>query len=436
MVLCRFRRKLPSTALLILCIAPYSINCQIRSEAAAWQPVSAPSAAAAAALKDDDIEAGSHGLIFTSRDGANELRIHGYLQADGRIFAANMQGNPWEVFLFRRLRPLAEGTLAHHFAFRFMPDFAGGNFVAQEAFIQWKTFPAAQLELGKFKAPIGLEVLRSDRDLTFVERSMASDLVPLRHLGAQLNGVLKFDAIDYSIGIVNSAEDGANANFTWSSSKEAVARLAFKPFSASSRSWLQPLNAGFAASDGYDNGPPPSYATVGQQSFFRYNSGVVAYGPHRRLSPQASYFHGPVGVLAEYVASNATLSFDGVSRYLCHHSWEIASSFVLTGERNRNADFHPRRPISFARGRRSPGAVEIALRHSGLSLDRNAFPVYASPSASAQSAGESAAGVNWYLDRRTKLVADYEYTGFHGYTSALLQMRPERVTMMELQLAF
>ena len=437
MVFRRVRRKLFVALLLFSCFFPRAINCQRRSEPEASQPTPIPAQVTPDAHKEEeDIEAGSHGLVFSNLNATNELRIHGYLQADGRFFPEDMSGRQWNDLLFRRLRPLAEGTLVHRFDFRFMPDFAQGNFVVQESFVQWTSIPLAQLEVGKFKAPIGLEVLRSDRDLTFVERSMASDLVPLRHLGAQLDGFLHYDAIDYSIGIVNSAEDGANATFQWGSSKDEVGRFFFKPFSASGHSWLQPLGAGIAASIGSNSGAPPRYATVGQQTFFSYNPGVIANGPHRRLSPQSSYFHGPVGILAEYVTSNSTLSVHGASQYLCHHGWELAASFVLTGERNRNSDFHPRHPISFAKGRRSPGAIELAVRHSGLSIDPRAFPLYASPSASAQGASETAAGLNWYLDRRTKFVADAEYTGFRGNGPSLLQMHPERVMMAELQLAF
>ena len=69
-----------------------------------------------------------------------------------------------------------------------MPDFGQNNPQIQEAFLELKTVKFAKLRVGKFKEPIGLEVLRSDRELTFAERSLASDLVPLRYIGAQLSG--------------------------------------------------------------------------------------------------------------------------------------------------------------------------------------------------------------------------------------------------------
>ena len=120
------------------------------------------------------------GLWFSTSDDATQLHVHGYIQADDRMFSANTHGEELDAFLFRRIRPLFEGTLFNAVDFRFMPDFGQNNPQIQEAFLELKTYKFAKLRAGKFKEPIGLEVLRSDRDLTFAERSLASDLVPLR----------------------------------------------------------------------------------------------------------------------------------------------------------------------------------------------------------------------------------------------------------------
>src|SRR5215469_686594 len=134
------------------------------------------------------------GLWFSAQDGQTRLQVHGYTQADDRMFYANIHGEPLDTFLFRRIRPLFEGTLFNNVDFRFMPDFGQNNPQIQEAFLELKTLRFAKLRVGKFKEPIGLEVLRQDRDLTFVERSMASDLLPLRYIGAQISGSVLSDS--------------------------------------------------------------------------------------------------------------------------------------------------------------------------------------------------------------------------------------------------
>lgn len=103
---------------------------------------------------------GDDGLLLATEDRATEMRVHGYLMGDGRLFATDLAGDAHEVFLFRRLRPLVEGTLARRFAYRFMPDFGQGNAVIQEVYLETTRQRAAAVRAGKFKAPIGLEVMR------------------------------------------------------------------------------------------------------------------------------------------------------------------------------------------------------------------------------------------------------------------------------------
>lgn len=146
------------------------------------------------------ISARRDGLWLSTADETTQLHVHGYIQADDRMFTSSTHGEELDAFLFRRIRPLFEGTLLNAVDFRFMPDFGQGVQQIQEAFLEEKTFGFAKLRVGKFKEPIGLEVLRSDRELIFAERSLASDLVPLRYLGAQLSGSFLSDSIAYEGG--------------------------------------------------------------------------------------------------------------------------------------------------------------------------------------------------------------------------------------------
>ncbi len=171
------------------------------------------------------------GLWFSTHDGATQLHVHGYAQADDRMFSDTIHGEELDTFLFRRIRPLFEGTLFNAVDFRFMPDFGQSTYQIQEAFLELKSVKFAKLRVGKFKEPIGLEVLRSDRDLTFAERSLASDLVPLRYIGAQLSGSVLSDSISYAAGYFNGSSDGSNGAFTqWTHGNEAAARLFLRPF--------------------------------------------------------------------------------------------------------------------------------------------------------------------------------------------------------------
>ena len=62
------------------------------------------------------------GLWFSTADGSTHLQVHGYAQADNRMFSSNTHGQELDTFLFRRIRPLFEGTLFNQVDLRFIPD--------------------------------------------------------------------------------------------------------------------------------------------------------------------------------------------------------------------------------------------------------------------------------------------------------------------------
>jgi len=375
-----------------------------------------------------------NGLQFANQSGSNELRIHGYFQADGRFFGTNLKDRSKAVLLFRRVRPLVEGVLANRLEFRFMPDFGEGKSVVQEVFVNYLFGSAASLEIGKFKTPIGLEVLRADRDNTFVERSTASDLFPVRDLGAQLAGSLQDGALHYALGFFSGTEDGSNAKFEWTGSKEGVARIFYEPFTGKHDA-PRPLGIGIAASSGFNHGVPPKFSTIGQETFFRYSSSTLVDGQHRRWAPQASYFSGPLGLMAEYILSGETLSAKDNRRYIANRGWDIAASIMLSGDRNKFEGFKPAHPFALGEGRRHWGAWELALRHSDVVIDQLAFPNFADPGSSAKGARESAVGLNWLLNSHAKWVCNYEYTTFQKVRNTNPSLHTERVVMAELQLS-
>src|SRR5215469_18602474 len=66
---------------------------------------------------------GSQGLIFSTDDRGTRLQVHGFVQGDDRMFSDNIKGEALDMFTFRRIRPIFEGTLFNNIDFRFMPDF-------------------------------------------------------------------------------------------------------------------------------------------------------------------------------------------------------------------------------------------------------------------------------------------------------------------------
>jgi phosphate-selective porin OprO and OprP len=389
------------------------------------------------AEEHSDISVRRDGLWLSTADRATQLHVHGYIQADDRMFTSSTHGEELDAFLFRRIRPLFEGTLFNALDFRFMPDFGQGIQQIQEAFLEEKTFGFAKVRVGKFKEPIGLEVLRSDRELIFAERSLASDLVPLRYLGTQLSGSVLSDSIAYQGGFFQESSDGSNGVFTqWTSSHEAVARLFLRPFAATPVNLFQHLGFGVAGSTGDQKGKIAGLKTVAQTTFFKYSSTTVANGQHNRLSPQAYYYAGPFGVLGEYVISSQELLNKSYTGRVKNQAWEATGSVMLTGEKNSYAGVRPRNASEHVTGWRRFGGVELAVRYSQLAIDGDAFSHFASVSTSARLAKEQGIGLNWYLNPYVKLVTDFEHTNFTMAPGNTTPLHAENVLMNRIQLAF
>jgi len=376
------------------------------------------------------------GLLLATPDRSTSMRVHGYLQGDGRLFVTNLADKSHQVFLFRRVRPLVDGKVAGWFAYRFMPDFGQGNTVIQEVYAETTTMPRSEIRAGKFKTPLGLEVLRSDRALTFPERSLVSDLLPLRTLGGQVEGSFLSESANYEVGFFNGTQDGQNTTFAWSGSNEAVGRVFLKPLALYTGAHNELLGVGLSGSVGHDHNAMPSFKTVGQQTFFKYRSTALAEGQHERLSPQATLYHGPLGVIAEYAVSGEPAHVGSGSHTLQNKAWQVAGSWFLTGERNVYGIFMPPHSFNPAHPLREHGSFEIALRHSEARMDSHAFPVYADPAKSAKDALETGAGLNWHVNRVAKFMAFYEYTSFRMEADNVKPLEPERMVALRLQLAF
>ena len=429
------RCKLPFMVLILYGLASQTINCQRNSEPKATEEIAATAAATPGANPAHRlISFDRDGLLISNRDASSSVRVHGYLQADGRFFVANFEDLQQNDLRFRRIRPMVEGNIARRLSFRLMPDFGENQVVTQEVYAEWKFDRDITLQAGKFKTPIGLEILRSDRDLNFVERSLASDLVPVRDLGVQLEGSLSRNEFTYDAGYFSGTEDGSNANFAWKGTKEGVVRVAFKPLTDTHSDLARALSIGAAVSVGHAHNAPPNFNSVGQKTFFAYAPGVVAWGARRRVSPQAHYYYGPLGILAEYVISGESVQSVDAHRYLTHNAWEIAGSYFLTGEKNQFAGVQPWREQQPCTGIRRWGAWELAARHSEIHLDPGSFPTFASPAHSAQDSRESAVGLNWCINRHVKLQLAYEHSTFSAPQGNFSPLHTENMGTARLQL--
>ena len=423
------------------------------------------------------VKASEKGFGLESADGKNVIKLRGLLQADYRSFqagaidvrnrsnqrAGNLDANGFhdanDTALLRRVRPTIEGTVLGKYDFRFTPDFGNGGSQVVDAYLDARLSPAFKIRAGKYKPFVGLERLQGGGDIKFVERSYVTNaILPNRDVGVSVYGDIFEDKLNYAFGLNNGVVDGGNnsSGSEFDSNKEFTARLFANPFRDETNA-LSGLGFGIAGTftnidgernlnftdtstaDATRNGLP-SYVTNGQQAFFRYNGATVADGTRIRIAPQANYYYGPFGLITEYarVSQDVSLSSGGsasgggagtntvitpnTNKTLSHDAWQIAASYLITGEDASFKGVKPKQDFDPDKG--GWGAWELVARYSELNLDDDTFQdkagtsfstnTYADLSTSAKSAKSWTAGVNWYLNQNAKIALNYEHTKFDG----------------------
>ena len=381
------------------------------------------------------VSAGPKGYSLKSADGKNQLRLRGTMHLDGRYLDGEDPGGVVDSFQATRVRPTIEGTFAEIYDFKFMPDFGQGRTVIQDAYMTARFKPAAQLTIGKFKSPVGLERLQSANDMRWVQRAFPTSLAPNRDIGLQLGGDLAQGRISYQAAFMNGSNDGSSsetfADADINDDKEYALRLFAHPFAESDSFAIRGLGIGIAGTytdQAGDATQPllPSFRTPGQSTFFRYraasttSAGTIADGERTRLAPQMFYYVGSLGLIGEYTEVSQDVSRvvpTGLrTGTVDTNAWQLAASYFLTGEEASFRGFKPKATFSPSDG--TWGAFEVVARVQALEVDDNAFSggadSFADPLVSARQADSWGIGLNWYLNENVKWLLDYEHTTFEG----------------------
>jgi phosphate-selective porin OprO/OprP len=365
--------------------------------------------AARTSPKPATVTASDGRVEITAGDGGTSLRLRGLLQADYRRYDA--ADNPADTFIVRRARLSFEGRFNHLFSYVIQSELAGTVQVL-DANVAAAISPAFTVRLGKFKSPVGLEQLQSDPVAFFNERSVATNLTPGRDVGLAFSGDVLNRRLNYTIAVLNGVPDGAS-NTTggagFDGDQSIAARVFATPFANDKDSLLNGLGVGFAVSAGdyaTTAGRTSGYRTDGQQTFFSYDSSVVAAGRGLTWSPQGYYYRGPLGILAEYVGSTIEVQRPGFGvREVKNFGYNLSVGYVLTGEDATFRGVTPKTVFDPAAG--TWGAFEIVARVAGLDVDDTVFagPAasrLANPNTGATQVDTYALGLNWFLSRSVR----------------------------------
>ena len=177
---------------------------------------------------------------------------------------------------------------------------------------------------------------------------------------------------NYAVGVFNGVTDNGLSDASVSDHRDYAARLFLTPFQPEKNNPLSGLGFGIGATSGNVDGIPlPSFKSFGQNTFFTYASGVTYAGHRTRLAPQALYYVGPFGLVAEYTLSEEGLQKGSVRRDVAFRAWQVQASYVLTGEKKGFVSPVPRH--AFNPHEHSWGAVELAVRVSDFEVEKGIY---------------------------------------------------------------
>ncbi|HSQ25304.1 MAG TPA: porin [Pyrinomonadaceae bacterium] len=164
--------------------------------------------------------------IFVQQRGPElKLVLGGFIQMnfeDGDVSAFEGRFGQTALkdrFRLRRARINLTGDFAEQFDFKLEGDFENSDglnanrtaFEATDIFINWHQFPFAQVKMGQWKAPFGLDQITPDTTLYTIERTLPTGAItPERQVGIQLWGKPfatiwpdQADLLTYYAGIFN-----------------------------------------------------------------------------------------------------------------------------------------------------------------------------------------------------------------------------------------
>jgi len=189
-------------------------------------------------------------IYVTPRASEFKLVLGGYIQMnleDGDVSAFEGRFGQTALkdrFRLRRARINLTGDFAENFDFKVEGEFENSDgissnrtdFSATDIFVNWHQFAEANVKVGQWKAPFGLEQITPDPSLIIIERSLPTGAItPERQVGAQVWGKpftniwpAQKDLLTYYAGIFNG--NGRNTSVNDNNNFMYVGRLELMPF--------------------------------------------------------------------------------------------------------------------------------------------------------------------------------------------------------------
>lgn len=296
---------------------------------------------------------------------------------------------------FRRARLSAQGSVYGDWDYNVTLDFSNALNNANnadpveiwQAFVSYSGFRAMKIKAGQFYEPFSLEAATSSRATTFMERGLPYAFSPVRSVGIGFSAAPAKGLYLEAGGFTEDLNSAGNLK------RAFTGRVAYAPIDAKGRL----LHFGAGASYRVPGDSTLRYRARPESDLAPawFSTGTIRNVDNTVLTGvEAAAVNGSVSLQAEYMRSDVSRSDGRAGRNI--DGYYVYASWFLTGESRpyRDGRFGTIKPEN------RWGAWEVAVRNSAISDD------------SGEKLNDVTLGLNWYINRHARLMANYVRAGY------------------------
>ena len=334
------------------------------------------------------------------------------IQVDLRDFSPNLPTKEGK-FDLNRARFGVEGEVFTQFEYQaeyeFRETFGGlkSKHPLRDAYVNFKHFDNAQVQVGKFKVPFSVDELTGDANLDFVNRSLlADDLAPARDVGVVVHGQFFQRGLGYEAGGFRTDGENSESSVDTRGGRTYAARVTGMPLRLLSLpgDWDEVVVGVAAVESKVTEGLSSLRGrTISGDAYFSH---VYVQGRRLRIGTEASWRPGPFSIQSEYVRvsearEGQSVRADNLPAKISN-GWYITGTWAVTGESKENG-IEPRRPFLT----KGIGGVELAARYEEIRFGSDGtgeqFSSVRAPNLLVNSDHAWTLGVNWYLNKFARI---------------------------------
>jgi len=369
------------------------------------------------------------GFKWSTKDGEYDLVLHNETQLDLRAYT-QAHSDPVNQFGFyiSRMRMYFNGHLSKPIEYSVSINKGLGDLDLLDAYFNFNYDERLQVRIGRFRVPFTYDwYALSNQFLPTPERSVfAVNYGYNRNWAVMLHGELGENRAEWAAAL---ALGPRNQYFDFNADKDALGYINWRPFQDAGF-WkpLEYLNVGGSMTYGLQGqSPRPAAfrtslnatesegAIEAAPSFLVLGPDVFEQGPRWLKELHLAYYYKQLSLITAWdTGFNSYSVGDQPSVRVPTHGYHIQASYFLTGEEvTRRTFVDPLSPFDLRKGKQGTGAIELQARYDDFVVGDEIFSSGFADSASSTDRVQTIdAGVNWYLNKYTKIYFDFQHSQF------------------------